>query len=351
MIALPEEYVVSKFFQYIYQPKFNRYNGTYQGGCCICREGDSLGKKRRCYYIPKKDIIFCHNCGWSSKPFKWVKEVSNKTYVEIIEELKDYDYIEIPVVEKEQLPALVKSPTLPIDSINLSDPMQVEFYKNNEIVIKCFDLIKSRRLDTAVNRPKNLYLSLTDIAHKNRLVLPFIDEQNNIEFYQTRGFLERDLKAKPKYISKINAEKTLFNINQVSSDYDSVYIFEGPINAFFTKNSVAVAGITDRSVSTFTPKQQYQIDTTLKWYNKIWVLDSQWIDNASLSKSELLLKDEQSVFIWPEKFGKIFKDFNDICIKCKIDEISHEFIKKNTFSNLEGLIRLSEIKRYVNTKQ
>ena len=346
MIAVPEDYTVSKFFEYAYQPKYNRYNGTYQGGCCICREGGSLGKKRRLYYIPKKDIIFCHNCGWSSRPFKWILEVSKKDAVELIDELKEFNFTEIPINEPIDLPAPVQSETLPKDSINLSDSSQLSFYKDNTIVQKCLDLIKTRRLDTAVNKPKNLYISLADNTHKNRLVIPFCNEQGSIEFYQTRGFLDTDLRNKPKYISKINAEKTLFNIDQVSNDHDTVYIFEGPINAFFTKNSVAVAGITDRSSQTFTQRQQAQIDTTLKWYDKIWVLDSQWIDNASLKKSEILLNDGHKVFIWPEKFGTKFKDFNDICIKCNINEISYSFIQKNTFSGIEGILRLSNIKRF-----
>ena len=349
MITLPEDYIVSKFFQYIHQPKHNRYNNTYQGGCCICKEGKSLGKKRRCFYIPAKDIIFCHNCGWSSKPFKWIKEVSRCENIDIIEEVKDYGYEEITFADKEEVPKLVQSSTLPKDSINLSDSMQLKFYKDNVVVQQCLELIKKRRLDTAVNRPRNLYISLTDFNHKNRLVIPFVDEKDYIVFYQTRGFLEKDLKIIPKYISKINAEKTLFNINQVSSDYDTVYIFEGPVNAFFTKNSVAVAGITDKGSNTFTQKQQAQIDTTLKWYDKIWVLDSQWIDNTSLVKSEILLKDGHSVFIWPEKFGRQFKDFNDICIKCKIDEISHDFIRKNSFNGIEGVLRLANIKRLIHT--
>lgn len=348
MIAIPQDYIVSKFFEYIHQPKYNKYNNTYQGGCCICREGDSFGKKRRCYYIPAKDIIFCHNCGWSSRPFKWILEVTKKESVEIIEELKEHEYTEIDFSnqDKPQQQALVQSETLPKDSINLSDTMQLQFYKDNAVVLKCLELIKSRRLDTAVNRPDNLYLSLTDKTHKNRLVIPFINESNDIEFYQSRGFLPNDIRDRPKYTSKINAEKTLFNINKVVSDYDTVYIFEGPINAFFTRNSVAVAGITDRSDSTFTPRQQKQIDTTLKWFDFIWVLDSQWIDNASLKKSEILLNSGHNVFIWPENFGKKFKDFNDICIKCKIDEIKHDFIKKNTFNGIEGILRLSNIKRF-----
>lgn len=345
MINIPEEYVVSKFFQYVYQPKFNRYNGTYQGGCCICREGDSLGKKRRFYYIPKKDILFCHNCGWSSKPLKWILEVTGKTFLEIVEDLKQNDFETIPPVEEESKPVLIKSETLPTDCINLFDSSQINFYKDNDIVTKCLDLIKTRKLDVAVNRPKKLYISLNDKVHKNRLVIPFINELNNIEFYQTRGFLDKDLKTRPKYISKINAEKTLFNIDQVSSDHDTVYIFEGPINAFFTRNSVAVAGITDKSRTTFTPRQQSQIDNTLKWYNKIWVLDSQWIDKASLSKTEILLKDGHTVFIWPEKYGKRFKDFNDICMSYNINEVKHNFIQKNSFNGVEGILRLSNLKR------
>jgi hypothetical protein len=185
------------------------------------------------------------------------------------------------------------------------------------------------------------------MVHKNRLVIPFFNEHDEIEFYQTRTVLNKDKKIKPKYLGKINAEKTLFNIDQVSSDHDCVYIFEGPVNAFFTKNSVAVAGITERGKS-FTQRQEEQLNTTLKWYDKTWILDSQWVDQASLVKSEVLLKQGERVFIWPEKFGKKFKDFNDIAIACKVDEIKWSFIEKNTFDGIEGIVKLSEIKRYRN---
>ena len=347
MISIPEEYAVSKFFQYAYQPKFNKFNGTYQGGCCICREGGSLGRKRRCYYIPKNDNIFCHNCGWSSKPIKWIKEVSGKTDVEIIEEVKQYIGDQDSIEYSEEETVKIKTDTLPKDSINLNDITQVEYYKDNSIVKSCINIINKRRLNTAVNKPSALYVSLTDRVHKNRLVIPFINENKEIEFYQSRTILENDNRTRPKYISRIGAEKTLFNIDRVDGSYKSVFIFEGPLNAFFTKNSVAVAGITDRGSATFTKRQQQQVDTVLRWYKKIWVLDSQWIDKASLNKTEILLKAGESVFIWPEKFGKRFKDFNDICIACNIDEISHDFIEKNTFEGLEGIFTLANIKKTI----
>lgn len=350
-MRLPEDFVVVKFFEIGYRPMFNKFNNVYQCACPICKEGSSFTSKRRCYYVPKNDNIFCHNCGWSSKPFKWIKEVTGDNDTEIIKELKDFT----PDVESYLDTSNTEAPkinvaTLPIDSINLSDSLQLEYYKNDNIITACRHLIKSRRLDTAVNRPDNLYVSVNDKVHKNRLVVPFINEHNEIEFYQTRTVLSKDNKVKPKYLGKVGSEKTLFNINKVTADHDKVYIFEGPINAFFTKNSVAVAGITERGKS-FTVRQQQQLDSTLKFYDRVWILDSQWVDRASLIKSEVLLKQGESVFIWPEKFGKRFKDFNDIAIECKVDEVGWDFIQKNTFDGLKGIVRLSEIKKSVNLKR
>lgn len=342
---LTEEYIASVFYEYAYQPKHNRYNKTYQGGCPICREGGSLGKKRRCYYIPKNDNIFCHNCGWSSKPIAWIKKVANKTDLDIINEIRNNEDLSIrPIQEQTDVILPKNTESLPKDSINLFDPSQIEYYRDNTTIEACLNLIKKRRLDTAINRPSDLFVSLVDPVHKNRLIIPFKNETGEICFYQTRTVLDKDNKIKPKYISKINSEKTVFNIDRIDTELDAVYIFEGPINAFFVKNGIAVAGITERGQATFTTKQQQQIDTTLSWFKKIWVLDSQWIDNASLKKTEILLLQGEHMFIWPEKFGKRFKDFNDICVACKVDTISEEFIQKNTFHGLEGILRLSKIK-------
>jgi len=303
-------------------------------------------KKKRCYYIPENENIFCHNCGWSSKPFKWIKRVADCSTADIINEVKDYE-VTVDIDSNDEPVARIETETLPQDSINLSDSFQCDYYADNKIYQIAQDVIKSRRLDNAVNRPDNMYVSLTDFVHKNRLVIPFVNERKEIEFYQSRTLLPRDNKDKPKYLGRVGSEKTLFNIDKVSSDHDKVYIFEGPLNAFFTKNSVAVAGITERGKS-FTKRQEEQYNGHLRWYDKVWILDSQWVDRASLIKSEVLLKQGESVFIWPEKFGKRFKDFNDIAMHCKIDEISWDFIEKNTHHGLAGIVRMTEIKKYAN---
>lgn len=343
MISLPREYVVAKFYEFGRSPIYNKFNNVYQCSCPVCRE--SL-KKKRCYYIPDNENIYCHNCGWSSKPWKWVREVSGLSNQQIIDEVKDYD-VSIDIGKVEEVREKVQVSTLPEDSINFSDTHQLEYYKDNHIIRACKHIIKSRRLDTAVNRPDNLYVSLKDMVHKNRIVIPFVNEKGEIEFYQTRTVKTSDLRTKPKYLGKVGAEKTLFNIDKVSSDHDKVYIFEGPIDAFFVRNSVAVAGITERGRS-FTTRQEEQLNGTLKWYDKVWILDSQWGDRASMIKSEALLNQGETVFIWPETLGRKYKDFNDLAIAANKDEIGWDWIQKNTFQGLEGIVKMSEVKRYNN---
>jgi len=342
-MILPEEYIVEKFYTYGYQPKRNKYNKTYQCGCPICREGKSLGVTRRCYYIPKNNNIFCHNCGWSSTPFRWILKVSGLSYIDLIEEVKKFDSTNYTEIKDVQIEKTYVAPTLPDDAINLFDKTQVKFHKDNKIVVECLKLIKERRLHKAINKPKALYLSLKDKAHKNRLVIPFYNEKDEVVFYQSRTVLQSDQGRKSKYTSKIGSDKSLYGINNVNDDLNYVFLFEGPINAMFTKNGLAVAGIS-KGDHLLTETQQQQLQR-YRFLNRIWVLDSQWIDETSLVKSEKLLKRGETVFIWPAKYGKKLKDFNDIAMKYNLNEITPEFIIENSFTELVGMVKLAEIKK------
>lgn len=334
---LPEDYVCSKFYQFVGAPKHNKLGRTYQGSCPICREGDSWLKKRRFYYIPKNNRLYCHNCGYNESPVKWIYDMQGLSYYDIQREL-DNSRIEItPIVEKVESK---KVSTLPKDSINLLDHTQVEYYKNNRIVKTALDFLNERKLLGAVNSPKAYYISLTDFVHKNRLIIPFYDENNKIVHYQTRTLFSDD--DKPRYMSKIGSEKTLFNINNISNDIDTIFIFEGPLNCCFVENAIAVAGIQEGSYQLFTNRQENQIKN-FPTHNKIWVLDSQWIDSAGREKSKKLLKMGERVFIWPEKIGKKYKDFNDICMDLNAKKISVDYIKKYTFDGNKGLDIISKI--------
>ncbi len=85
---VPQEYIIQKFYQYAGYPKFKKVSNVYEGGCSMCREGNSWGRKRRLYYIIDENVICCHNCGWYGNPFKWVMEAGQLTAREIYLEIE-----------------------------------------------------------------------------------------------------------------------------------------------------------------------------------------------------------------------------------------------------------------------
>jgi hypothetical protein len=342
-VNLPEEYILQKFYQYCGGVKHNKAQNNYQGSCALCREDSSWLKKKRCYYLVDRNLIYCHNCGISYTPLTWIKEVTGDTVSQILKEAESFDFIPIKLEEKKKEPSK-KIPSLPYDSINLFDQTQLDFYKDNKIVQKALEIIKNRRLDTAVNKPKTLWLSLKDIIHANRLVIPFYDDQNEIIFYQTRTILESD-SFMEKYLGKKNSEKSLYGMNNIDNTLNYIFILEGPINAFFVRNGTAVCGIQDGGNINLTQLQQQQL-SIFKFLKQVWVLDSQWIDNTSFNKTQKLIENKELVFIWPEEVGKKFKDFNDLAIYYKLNEISAKFILDNTFSGLGAKLRMSEISRW-----
>ena len=341
MISVPDQYVTNLLYENIYKISYNKFNKTYNGCCPFCREGKSWGVKKRFYYIPEKQVAYCHNCGYSKGALNFVIELTNKPLHFIINEIKNYDG-EIITVKKEENVKKVNDKSLPEDCINLSDESQLNYYKDNTIVKAALKLIDQRRLNKGINKPKTFYISLTDKVHKNRLILPFYNENDEIIFYQSRGLTKKDLYERPKYLSKVGAERSLYGIHNIDPNLDNIFIFEGPIDSYFIQNGIAVCGITENSDKMFTNLQKQQI-AKLNIFDKIYVLDNQRLDTASLNKSMHLVNFNSKIFIWPKELKK-FKDFNDICVAGHKDKIKPEFILKNTYSGLKAKLLLTEIK-------
>jgi len=222
--------------------------------------------------------------------------------------------------------------------INLFDEQQLSFYSENTVVKDALVFIKKRKLDTAINKPKSLWLSLTDKIHKNRVVFPFYNTEKNakIMFYQSRALYKQDEET-AKYLSKINSDKYIFNLDRVSSDIEYIFLQEGPIDAMFLRNSVALAGIHP------TEEQIDIIKTHYPLHKLIYVMDNQWIDKASYDTTKKLLDKGETVFLWPAGLLD-FKDLNEICIKKNLNEIPYNFIIKNSFKEMKGKLQYIQIK-------
>lgn len=348
---LPTDYVTEMFYDLAYDVTYYSGNNTYNGGCPVCHEGSSFGKKKRCWWLPDKGIVHCFNCGETWNPFNFIKAASGMTASEVAKQLRsgEYGFLNLDRNEiKDSVPQEVldlmdtTNGSLPDDSIDLTNPAQLSFYKSNGAVQKALRYIASRRLSTAVNRPDRYFISLNDYTHRNRLVFPFNDVNGKVVFYQSRaiGANIDGYREDVRYLGKAGAEKTVFNIDKVSDDIEEVFVFEGPIDSCFVKNGVAIAGI-GKGGKDFTQMQENQLSLFYLTHSIVWVLDNQWIDDTSRVKSRDLLKRGEKVFIWPKQL-KSYKDFNELCVKNSLDEVPLDVVRSCVYSGEEGMKRLSE---------
>ncbi len=307
-------------------------NSIYNFPCPICNEGKSKGKKKRGFFFAKENYIYCQNCQRSWSPINWIMELEQLSFKELLSEASDYGNTFNEIIDKQQ-PELQRTNTysLPYDSINLLDDVQLQYYKNNKIVQHCLQYIHNRKLNTAINKPKTFFISLNDKIHRNRLCIPFYDANNKLVYYQTRALYKKDEDI-AKYLSKKDDVKTLYGINTIDPKLEYIFIFEGPIDSMFCKNGVAACGLT------LSAKQKDQIDK-YRLFKKIWVLDNQLNNIDVCEKYKEVIDAGESIFFWPNEFSE-FKDVNDICVATNKNYIPPRLFINNALSGIQAELKL-----------
>ena len=318
MKQLPSNYVLEKFYTYAGDPTYNKYNKIYTGSCPICREGKSWLKKKRLYFYPDSNSFYCFNCTQSWNSYAWIQENSGTTKEEIYAEAFSGNFSRdlTQEISKNKLVQREMS-ILPYDSINLNDIQQKCFYGTNQYFQRALEYIEKRKLNIAVNKNPAYYISLKDKFHKNRLCIPYYDFDKKIVFYQTRALDD----TQPRSLGKSGADKTVFGIERVEPSIDSIFLFEGALDAIMVHNGGAVAG------RTRTETQEKQL-AQFYFHNKIWVLDNPKMDETAKNNIVKLLERKEKVFKWPDK---PYKDFNDWAIAENLNEISYNFILGNLY--------------------
>ena len=328
---LPQEYVTRKFYSLGNNTTYHKGNGSYNCGCPICREGKSWGKKHRCWWLPDQNLIYCFNCGKGYTPYSWIKEAGNLSFHDIKREVLGGDYNIVNLdKEEEELIANEKIDDLgvPYDCVNLLDFLDGS---SDSVIHKAVKYLKERGLDKAINRPDKIYLSHKDYTHGDRIIFPFFDGWGKIPFYQSRAFggTDNEIMEKVRYLSKVGAEKSVFNLDKVRGDIDDIYVFEGPIDACFMRNGVAVAGVSVGDKQDLTDLQRNQLAAFSLTHRIVWVLDSQILDKTSEEKTHKLLAQGECVFIWPKDIGSKYKDFNDWAKGEGLNEIPLDVVQSN----------------------
>ena len=318
METLPSNYILEKFYTSSGGPSYNRHTKAYNASCPVCREGKSWLKKKRLFYYPDTNSFYCFNCTKSWNSYTWLYQVTGMTKEEIFAEVHSGSFSrDISSEISNNKKPYISSMVLPHDSINLLDNQQQIFYGTDKNFQRALEYISIRKLDTAINKSRSYFISLTDNFHRNRLCIPYYDFNGKIVFYQTRALDG----IEPRYLGKFGSDKSLFGIDRLDTEIDALFLFEGALDAIFVRNGLGVAGLT------LTDTQNTQLQN-FPFHKRIWVLDNPKFDQAAKENITKLLLNRECVFKWPDV---PFKDFNDWAVADNLTEIDYKFVLQNLY--------------------
>lgn len=310
-------------------------NNTWNFSCPIC--GDSQKKKfkaRGYIYETNARLNYkCHNCTVSISFANFLKEVNASMHQNYLAEkyingngrTLEKPEVVIPVGRK---PMIQRD--LNLKSINvLSDTNVCKKYVVERKIPKEYysDLYYCENFKEWANS------LIPDIVGENvkehpRLVIPFKDKNNKIFAYQGRA-LEKGIN--PKYFTiKLDEDMPLIYGLERCNLNEQYYVVEGPIDAMFLSNAIAVAGLNLPTLLNETDKS-----------NAVIVFDNE-PRNVQLIKSiEKAINSHFKICLLPRMQRKA-KDINEFVLSGMNNIDLEAVLSKNISRDLSAKLMLSK---------
>ena len=324
--------------KYIHQISFRLRNFKQKSqklwnfSCPICGDSQKNKTKARGYiYEVKNHLNFkCHNCSISSSFANFLKNVDISLHKEYVAE-KFFNgngkTIEKP---KEEIPVGKKPPRI-IAGFGGTHMEVLESKVNLPSILKLPANNECRKY--VVEWTKSIMPGLIDnLPEHGRLVIPFRNKEGKIFAYQGRALNKR---IQPKYYT-IKLDKDLplmygLNTCNFKEDY---YVVEGPIDAMFLNNAVALGGLK-------LPVLLNGLDKS----NAIIVFDNEPRNIHLIKKIEKAIDSHFKICLLPNTFKKL-KDINDYIKSGMTAEEMEEFLSKNVTRDLQAKLLLSQWRKY-----
>jgi len=160
-----------------------------------------------------------------------------------------------------------------------------------------------------------------------RIIIPFIDQDDNLIGFQGRAIGKSDLKYVTIMIDP-DAPK-IFGLDTVDLT-KPIYVVEGPIDSMFVNNAIAMAGADMSALDGITAEY-------------IFVYDNEPRSTQIVRRIEKAVDQNHSIVLFPNNMQE--KDINDMILSgLSVSEIS-DIISNNTFKGLTAKAKLSQWSR------
>jgi hypothetical protein len=305
----------------------------YNFRCPYCGDSQKRRNKARGYLFKvKNDFVFkCHNCGMGRTLANFLKDQDTFLHDQyVMEKFKDGKTgkgttVPNPVFNFQE-PKFFRKSEKEIDlekvsDLNSSHPAR-EYLENRGI--KDLDYFYyCPKFKAWTNNQKKIFDNLKQDSE--RIIIPFKDKEGNLFGYQGRSLAP---KAKLRYITIMLDEEQpkIFGLDKVKED-NTVYIVEGPFDATFLENSVAMAG-SDADVRSFG------------WNDYVWIFDNEPRNREIVARIDKTIQHGDKVVIWPKNIQQ--KDINDMVLD-GLD--AQSLVKCNVYSGLEATLKLNDWKK------
>lgn len=312
-------------------------NGTYNCRCPLCGDSNTNKRKKRGYFFSKSDTLFykCHNCGASLNFYSFL-QVFNESI------LKDYrlekfraqnnqtSFEEERILEiRSDVPDNILSDCVKISSL-LYNHKAKKYIEGRKIPEKMHDFLYY--VDD-VNKIINKIEKYKDKKFRKMeaLIIPFFDNEKEVSYIQMRFF-----DGEVRYITlEIKGGKKIWGIDKI--DWTKpVYVTEGPIDAMFLENGLAVAGASMLAEDKYFQENCQEGCT--------YIFDADYKTNDGVYKMfKSAVENGFNVVFFDNSFRG--KDINDAVLANNWNETElMNYITDHTKSGLSAKLALSRLK-------
>lgn len=319
---------IDRNFLLLLSPKLQKFSkkkdDLYNFRCPLC--GDSQKNKSKCrgYVYRKKNDYFymCHNCSASTSFFNFLKQVDPNLVEEYqLERYKNSANTNSPEPEFSEFktkPVFVKTLDLPTIESLPEEHFAKKYVISRKIPKKMYSQLYYA--DDFKSFVDSFNIEKDIMAGDRRLIIPFFDKEGNLTGFQGRALGE----SKIRYITikLMDDVPRMFGINRINEE-ESIYVFEGPIDSMFIKNSVAVASSALESAADYLDKSKI-----------VLVFDNEPRNKEIVKLMEHAIDNHFNVIVWPAMIQD--KDINEMVLTGFDIEELHDIMEKHTFVNLRA---------------
>ena len=299
--------------------------------CPYCGDSKKRKNKARGYIFKiKTDFVYkCHNCGVGRTLSNFLKDQDQHLHDQyVMEKFKDGKFTgKHSTVPKPKLnfstPSFVKSDTDLEKISNLNIFHEARKYLEQRGIKDLDYFYYCPKFKEWTNKQKKTFDTLRQ--DHPRIIIPFKDKQGNLFGYQGRSLARH---AKLRYITIMLDEEQpkIFGLDRIDTN-KSIYITEGPFDATFIKNSVAMAG-SDIDIRSF------------KWSDHIWIFDNEPRNREIVTRISKVIDRGDKVVVWPKNI--LQKDINDMHLA---GHDVQNLVESNVYQGLQAKLKFNDWKK------